>query len=241
MEKFDKYAVNYESLHAENIRATGFKPSYFDESKIREIYEFLKGLGREQESINFLNFGCGIGKSEEFIRHYLPNAALYSIDVSRESIEAARERNSGMKNVVFEVFDGNRIPFGNKFDVIFAANVFHHIGFERHLSILRNLDESLDEGGLLFFFEHNPLNPLTRRAVKACEFDQDARLLDPLYAGSILSKSGFGWKKLRFTIFFPKFLSFLIPVEKYLRSVPMGAQYYFIAGKERPIPCPHGL
>ncbi|MGD0280888.1 MAG: class I SAM-dependent methyltransferase [Dissulfurispiraceae bacterium] len=233
MEEFDKYADSYETLHAENIRVTGFSPSYFDESKVREIYGYLRGLGREKESLNFLNFGCGIGKSEEFIRRYLPNSALYSIDVSRESIEASKERNRGLKNAVFEVFDGSRIPFENKFGIIFAANVFHHIDFGKHLVVLRNLYERLDNGGVLFLFEHNPLNPLTRRAVNACEFDQDARLLNPSYTGRVLSASGFVWKKLRFTIFFPKFLSFLIPLETYLRHVPFGAQYYYIAGKGR--------
>lgn len=231
MEKFDKYAGSYETLHEENIRITGFSPSYFDEFKVRAVYDYLKSLSREAKVLNFLNFGCGIGKSEVFIKRYLPNSKVFSIDVSGESIEAAKKRNNRLQNVFFEVFDGQSIPFDKKFDVIFAANVFHHIDFEKHLSILKNLHECLGNCGALFLFEHNPLNPLTRYAVKTCEFDQDARLLNPVYTGRILSASGFVWKRLQFTIFFPKFLSSLIPLEKYLRYVPFGAQYYYVAGK----------
>lgn len=233
MEEFDKYARDYESLHSENIRLSGFGPSYFDESKVREVYSFLKSLGREKERLNFLNFGCGIGKSEEFVRKYLPNSVIYSIDVSHESIDTAMDRNKGLHDAVFAVFDGDRIPFEMKFDVIFAANVFHHISFEKHQPILRDICDKLDDNGVLFLFEHNPLNPLTLRAVRTCEFDKGARLLNPLYTGRILSETGFEWKKLRFTIFFPKFLSSLIPLEKYLRGFPLGAQYYYIAGKHR--------
>jgi SAM-dependent methyltransferase len=233
MEEFDKYARDYESLHSENIRLSGFGPSYFDESKVREVYSFLKHLGREKARLNFLNFGCGIGKSEKFIRKYLPNSVIYSIDVSRESIDAAMDRNKGLNDAVFVVFDGDRVPFEINFDVIFAANVFHHIAFEKHQPILRDICDKLDDNGVLFLFEHNPLNPVTLRVVRTCDFDKGARLLNPLYTGRILSETGFGWGKLRFTIFFPNFLSLFIPLEKYLKWVPFGAQYYYIAAKHR--------
>ena len=236
MAEFDKYSRNYEALHSENIKISGFGPSYFDESKVREVYDFFKSLGREEENLKFLNYGCGIGKSEEFIRRYFHNSEIYSIDVSRESVNTAIERNRGMEKAVFEVIEGDRIPFELKFDVIFAANVFHHIVFEKHLPILQEIRGKMADTGFLFLFEHNPLNPLTLRTVKTCEFDKDARLLTPFYAGRILSQSGFAWKKLRFTIFFPNFLSFLIPFEKKLRSCPLGAQYYYIAGNGRPGP-----
>ncbi len=233
MAEFDKYSSNYEALHSENIRISGFGPSYFDESKVREVYDFLKSLGRENSNLKFLNYGCGIGKSEIFIRKYFQKSEIYSIDVSRESINAAAERNKGLERVVFEVFGGDRIPFESKFDVIFAANVFHHIPFEKHLPILRDIAKKTADRGFMFLFEHNPLNPLTLRAVKTCEFDKGAKLLNPFYAGRILSQAGFRWRELRFTIFFPKFLSSLIPLERKLRSFPLGAQYYYIAGNCR--------
>jgi SAM-dependent methyltransferase len=231
MSDFDRFVSDYESIHAENIRKSGFHPSYFDESKVREICNYLRSEGTEKQEIRFLNFGCGIGKSEKYIRSYFPKSVIFSIDVSERSIALARERNREFRNMTFAVFDGFTIPFDGIFDVIFAANVFHHIPFEMHLPLLRNLHEKLHERGVLFMFEHNPFNPLTVRTVRDCAFDKDAQLLNPKYANAVLAASGFKRRRISFTIFFPKFLSFLIPYEKYLRKIPLGAQYYCIAKK----------
>ena len=37
----------------------------------------------------------------------------------------------------------------------------------------------LKNDGQLIIFEHNPLNPITRKIVKECEYDEDAILLTP--------------------------------------------------------------
>jgi len=231
MSEFDKFADNYDDIHSENIKTSGYRPSYFDEMKIREVYSSLKSHGKESGAIKFLNFGCGIGKSEKYIRKYFPDSMICSVDVSAESVKAAREKNKYLEGIRFETFDGYHIPFEVEFDVIFIANVLHHVPFDRHLSLLKNLRSKMKKEGALFLFEHNPLNPLTVRAVNACEFDKDVRLLNPLYTRTILSQSGFIWRKMRFIIFFPKFLSFLVPCEKYLKKLPLGAQYYYIAKK----------
>ena len=231
MSEFDKFAGKYEDIHAENIKTSGYDPSYFDEMKIREIHSSLKSDGKENRTMKFLNFGCGIGKSEKYIRKYFPCSMIYSVDVSEESVKAAQERNKHLEGIRFETFDGYNIPFDVEFDVIFIANVLHHVPFERHLPLLKNLCSKMNKEGALFLFEHNPLNPLTVRAVNTCEFDRDAHLLNPLYTRTILSQSGFLWRKMRFIIFFPKSLSFLVTCEKYLNKLPLGAQYYFIAKK----------
>ena len=231
MTEFDKFSEDYEKVLSECISLSGFSPSYFDEYKIKEVYDFAKSKGIENKEIKILNFGCGIGKSERFIKKYFTNAMIYSVDVSSKSVEAAEERNSGLDNVTFKVFDGDRIPFEYEFDIILVANVFHHILPERHLNVLRHIREKLTKDGYLFIFEHNPLNPFTVKTVRKCGFDIGAILLNPVYTGKILSESGFKWRKIRFIIFFPRFLRFLLPLERYLRKVPLGAQYYFIVEK----------
>ena len=141
----------------------------------------------------------------------------------------ARESNKELTDVTFEPFDGSSIPFDIEFDVIFIANVFHHIRHEKHVAILKTLHDKLKKGGLLFIFELNPLNPLTMWVAiqNDYKFDKDAKLLNPFYAKGILTKAGFTQQEIRFTIFFPQFLSFLIPHEKYLSKLPLGAHYYF--------------
>jgi len=231
MTEFDKFSEDYEKVLSECISLSGFSPSYFDEYKIKEVYDFAKSKGIENKAIKILNFGCGIGKSEKFIKKYFANAMIYSIDVSGESIKTAEERNRGLDNVIFKVFDGETVPFECEFDIILAANVFHHILPEKHLSFLRHLHKKLNKDGYFFVFEHNPLNPFTVKTVRACGFDRDAILLNPVYTGKILSQSGFRWKEIRFIIFFPRFLRFLLSLERYLSKLPLGAQYYFVCKK----------
>ena len=115
--------------------------------------------------------------------------------------------------------------------MILVANVLHHVPRAEHVAMLRVLRAALTPAGQLFLFEHNPWNPVTVRAVETCAFDQDAVLLSPTYAGKILAAAGFSRRRLRFTLFFPKALSRLAPLEKFLRKCPLGAQYYFIADR----------
>jgi SAM-dependent methyltransferase len=233
MALFDKFAKNYDEGHTKAVKLSGFEPAYFHEYKLREIAGYLRSKGLPDKKICFLNFGCGTGNSERYIKKYLPNASVYSVDVSEESIRVAREANKDLTDVTFEPFDGSVIPFDFEFDVIFIANVFHHIRHERHVDILKTLHSKLRIGSFLFLFELNPLNPLTMWVAirNDYRFDKDAKLLNLFYTKGILTKAGFTKQEIRFTIFFPQFLSFLIPYEKYLCKFPLGAHYYFIAVK----------
>jgi SAM-dependent methyltransferase len=229
--EFDSFAHDYAALHNENVKAFGYPTSYFAEYKIKEVASHLATIGLAEERIKLLNFGCGIGNSEDYIRKYLVESVIYSVDISPKSIEYTRERHKNLENIYFGVFGGRAIPFNLSFDVIFIANVLHHVPRAQHLRILRMLNQALSPSGHLFIFEHNPLNPVTVRAVKACPFDKGVKLLSPVYVRKVLSQAQFNRRTLRFTLFFPKALEFLTPAEKYLRKVPLGAQYYFIAGK----------
>lgn len=232
MTEFDRYALEYEQMHADNVKPSGYDPAYFDEYKVKEIHARLKEEGVADLPIKILNFGCGIGKSEPFLRSYFPNAKIMGIDVSVESVKLARKYNSHLKDVEFDTFEeGGEIPKNVKYDVIFIANVFHHIPHKFHVGILKQLIEIISDNGSLFIFEHNPHNPLTVRTINRCPFDVDAVLLYPAYTGKILKESGFTRIQRRFTLFFPKFLKFLLPLEQKLKGLPIGAQYYFQAKK----------
>jgi hypothetical protein len=63
------------------------------------------------------------------------------------------------------------------------------------------------------------------------KFDKNANALAPFYTRKLLSNVGFSNNKVTYTIFFPQFLSALIPLEKYLRWLPFGAHYFYVAKK----------
>jgi SAM-dependent methyltransferase len=180
-----------------------------------------------------LDFGCGIGRSVAYFKKHLKRVSFYGIDVSEGEIKVAKANNKKFKNVEFSSFDGFSIPFKTKFDVIFVANVFHHIRRQDQGKVMKNIVQHLANNGYLFIFEHNPLNPLTQWIYykNDFQFDKNSNLLTPFRTGKMLRNSGLFNNKLNFAIFFPHFLSFLIPFEKYLRWLPLGAHYFYIAKK----------
>ena len=89
----------------------------------------------------------------------------------------------------------------------------------------------LAPGGRLFVFEHNPLNPVTRRAVAACDFDDDAVLLWPWQARRVLRSAGLRDVRLDYIVFFPRSLARLRPLEPRLAWLPLGAQVMVVGSR----------
>ncbi len=226
-DEFDKFAEEYLAMHASNIRASGESPEFFAEYKIKDIAEVLE---KKLAVRKILDFGGGIGTSVPYVRRYFPNAAMTCLDVSERSLTIARDRYSS--DADFVSFDGTVIPFdADTFDVAYAACVFHHIDGEFHIRLLNELVRVLRPDGWLFVFEHNPLNPLTRHAVNTCPFDDNAVLISGFRMKQFFKEAGLGEVKLRFRMFFPRFLSMLRCSEPRLTWLPLGAQYYVCGQK----------
>ncbi len=226
-DEFDEYAENYRQIHNRNIAISGADSLYFAEMKVRLLMGYMKN-----EMLNVLDVGCGDGATEIFMQEYFPLWKVEGIDTSQRSIEAANLRN--LSSAKFQFYNGNKIPFEeNQFDVIFIAGVLHHVNYDLHSSLLKEINRVLKPGGKLFLFEHNPLNPLTRYLVNTCEFDKDAKLLQAGYSESLLKTNNFKIYKKNFIIFFPRkgLLSKFIFLEKYLQWLPLGGQYFMVAEK----------
>lgn len=226
--EFDRYANAYRDMHAESIRISGEDPDYFARYKIDELVRTSKGVRRGSNDLAILDFGCGIGGAIPRFRQLLPQARLAGADVSEASLAIARE--SFPAGVQFEAFDGKRLPFDSgTFDIVFTSCVFHHIAPEQRRESLLEIRRVLKSGGEFFFFEHNPWNPLTLRVVRDCPFDENAILLKSPEALDLIQGAGFSAPRVSYTVFFPRFLSALRPLERFLRAVPLGGQYYIHA------------
>lgn len=222
--EFDHFADEYEQQHARNIRASGETPEYFARYKVRDVAR----LCAARPVARILDFGAGVGASVPHWREAFPGAALTCLDVSPRSLAIARDRHPGAADYV--VFDGATIPLATgSFDVVFAACVFHHIAVAHQVPLLGELRRVLSESGRLFLFEHNPLNPLTRHAVKTCPFDENAVLIGAGTMRQRLRAAGFGSVSLAYRIFFPGALRALRPLERVLTRLPLGAQYRLCA------------
>ncbi|KAF1684804.1 SAM-dependent methyltransferase [Pseudoxanthomonas broegbernensis] len=220
--QFDAYAGSYDALHKGSIKTSGEEPAYFAEYKIKYIADSL-GANATKKRLSVLDFGCGIGNSLPHLARVFPNAELRGADVSSESLQVARQSNP---QVEFSLLTDGRIPLPDQSqDLVMAACVYHHIPPGERQLWTKEIRRVLKPGATFFIFEHNPLNPLTRHAVRSCEFDEDAILLSRKESLSLLSQAGMKDASIDYIVFFPRFLSLMRPFERHLGWLPLGAQY----------------
>jgi SAM-dependent methyltransferase len=223
--EFDLLADEYAQQHATNIAITGEGPEYFAEYKIADLRGYVRAHGLA--AANILDFGCGIGNSVPFFRKYFGASALNCGDVSARSIEIAQTRFPGPEN---HILIGDNIPLetGSQ-DIVFTACVLHHIPHEAHDHWLRELRRVTKPGGLLAIYEHNPLNPLTVRAVNTCPFDANARLIRAGVMRARVTQTGWAQAGADYKLFFPAALKALRVLEPHLGWLALGAQYRVVA------------
>ena len=226
--EFDFLADSYHEQHKKNIEITGESPEYFARYKISDLHKYVNDT--KSASTNIFDFGCGIGNSIEYFREFFPHSELCYGDVSMRSLEIAKARFPGTEKYI-QI--GSRIPLPtDSQDIVFTACVFHHIPADQHHDWLLELKRIVRPGGILAIYEHNPLNPITVRAVNTCPFDVNARLIR---GGTIkLRAKNAGWviESLRYKLFFPSYLRFLRAIEPYLSRLFLGAQWRLIARKK---------
>lgn len=215
--EFDQYAKQYDRVLGETIPDVLNEDAYFAEYKIALM---ASRLGNHIPN-RILDFGCGAGRGLPYLDRFFPKSELWGFDVSPASLEFASERVPRAK--LFSNWTDIPDMF---FDVIIAANVFHHIPKEQREIALSQCQRALVPGGQMFLFEHNPYNPATRWIFERCPFDKDAEMFNLRPAISLASKAGFLSEQRGYTLFFPRPLAFLRCLEPWLSRFLLGAQYY---------------
>jgi trans-aconitate methyltransferase len=163
---FDPYFKNYNNHVNDVLRITGYDTNALVKAKLIKLKELFPDL--VQHPFNLLDFGCGIGNLYESVQKFLPYASYTGVDKSEESVFQAQSRFS--KNSTFQTLQSENWK-QNRYDLIFSAGVFHHIPHDEHKNLLMELFVLLKPNGKLVVWEHNPLNPFTRKIVKDCLFD----------------------------------------------------------------------
>ena len=215
--KIDQIASNYSALHEQSVQASGESIEYFAEYKIN----CLRRWGAQRQDA-VLDYGCGIGNLTSLLVRNFDSVTGY--DPSLESLRVAQQR------IPEATFVGSEASLTDgSFQIAILAGVLHHIPPAERVAVLETTYRKLAPGGRLFIFEHNPWNPVTRRAVDACPFDDDAILLPPGEARSLPARAGFSNTRQKFIVFFPRILSALRFLEPALGFCPLGAQTMTIA------------
>ena len=218
MSEFDQYAQSYRTLHDASVRFSGESGEYFADYKLA----YLAGRWSPQPGDRILDYGCGIGMLTGRLAAQFPGCEVVGYDPSRESLVQANSRVAHLPNVQLT---GELGSVQGDCAWVVCANVLHHVLPQERSAVVADMVKCLRPGGSLVIFEHNPLNPLTRRAVAACPFDEGVVLLPRSETISLMMSAGVRGARARYIVFFPSVLRALRSLEPHLAWLPLGAQY----------------
>jgi SAM-dependent methyltransferase len=220
---FGQYTDSYRDAVEESIAFAGGDAARYIGAKARILVELTgRNLG-DPSRLEALDVGCGVGETDAFLEGAFER--LRGVDLSAPMVERAAERNPWAAYSSYR--RGDPLPYeDDSFDVSFAICVFHHVPVEERPALVSEMARVTRPGGLVAVFEHNPWNPLTRKAVRDCPFDEDAVLLTRPTARKLLDAAALSPVESAYIIFFPKEGPRLGRLERRLRRVPLGAQYY---------------
>ena len=211
--EFDRFATNYEDMHAKSVAMSGEGTEYFAVYK-QQVLERILGKGFDKP---VLDFGCGIGNLTRLLIESFPS--VHGYDPSAESLKLARKR--APTAVLFE--DADALPNAH-YGAIVLANVLHHVPPANRPGLMRTLFDKTAAGGRLVVFEHNPYNPVTRRVVAMCPLDEVAELISSPGIRKLLERAGYASVEREYIVFFPHLLAPLRRIERRLSWLPLGAQ-----------------
>ena len=218
--EFDRFGATYEEAVDSAIAFAGQEHDFYVEAKARRLLELTRrhlGSGRPRA----LDVGCGVGLID---RHLSPALDLHGVDVSPAMVERAQAANP---DVSYRVYDGRRLPFADgELDLAFAICVLHHVDPPDRGALLGEMARVTRPGGLTVVFEHNPLNPLTRRVVRNCAFDEGVELIGRGELERLARAAGLLVVASEYLLFVPWRADTL---ERALRRLPLGAQYVVAA------------
>ena len=216
---FDDFSSNYEDKILKSFGNIDSSVSYYHSGKAK--------IAKRELTFNpdkILDFGCGIGSMLKFLKENFNYSKFYAYDESSKSLEHVKKKYPDV-NCMYNL---NTIE---KFDLIILSNVIHHVKNGERNNLFKKIYNLLDDNGSLLIYEHNPYNPLTLKVVANCEFDIDAELINKKNLIKLCNENNFKLEKSGYIHFFPSKLKFFFNLEKYLKWLFLGAQYFCIFKK----------
>ena len=221
---FDNFAEEYDQLLRESVGFFSKSDRYFAEYKVAIARELVR-----EDPHKILEFGCGTGRNVPFLQAKFPGAVIHGTDISKKSLAEAKHLSP---DAHFFIDDEDFYNDPGKYDFVFVAGVFHHVAPDLRDPVLDRIKSKMAPGGSILVFEHNPYNPITRRIVSNCKYDADAVLLAMKETSTRLTSCGFMVLEKGYCLFFPERLGAMSKLDRYLRLLPLGGQYFVYARYE---------
>src|SRR5207245_83916 len=95
-----------------------------------------------------LDFGCGWGRLTRFFSRDVAPGSLYGCDPVEDILDVCR-RTRVPAVLARSPFVPERLPFSERFDLVFSFSVFTHLSEDAHEHCLRAIHDSLAPGGIL--------------------------------------------------------------------------------------------
>jgi SAM-dependent methyltransferase len=114
--------------------------------KLRERY--AQYGDRPLAAARVLDFGCGWGRLTRFLARDVAPGNLYGCDPVEQILDVCRDTRVPATLARSE-FLPERLPFAERFDLVFAFSVFTHLSETAHEHALRALHAALRSGGIL--------------------------------------------------------------------------------------------
>lgn len=223
---FDAYSESYLDVLAKSTGENVESASFFAYQKVSHLSRSLPNRSRIKA---ILDYGCGVGMSFRALQHAFPRAFITGADPSVRSLEVAAREHSDCNICTINLDQLMAAGLEKRFDLIFISCVFHHIEADEHVAILKNLKNLCASSGTLAIFEHNPVNPITRKIVHDCPFDEGVTLISPRSLRGRLTAAGWHGLRRSYISFVPQKLKSVKRVERFLTWCPLGGQYFITA------------
>lgn len=227
--EFDAYADGYAAGMENPLKKiVGKNPNEFLIPKIQILTELIEC---QRSTPRVLDFGCGTGEMLALLALAKPEWTLFGADISQQMINEAEKRHLILKQNATLLYIEQALDGNNKYDMIYASCVFHHIAPKDWVKTLRVIANCLEKDGLFVMFEHNPWNPITKWVVNHTEIDKNANLFSALTAGSIIREAGMYIEKTRHFMHLPPSMALAGFVDRLFGVLPLGGQYVCVAKK----------
>lgn len=225
---FNAYRGSYRDLVQDSLALPGTNASAFTRVKADHLVELAGEHLGDPQQVHALDVGCGLGETDRFLKDRL--GAVDGVDIAEDLIGEAMRANPWARYRAYAL--GEPIPHEDgAFDLTFTICVLHHVPPQERGQFMREMARVTRPGGMVVIFEHNPLNPLTRRTVNRCEFDRDAELLRMREAKRLLTDQRLVPLSSPYIIFLTSTGPRTRRFERLVRRVPAGAQYFAAARK----------
>ena len=214
---FDEYINSYSTDLQKALGGLGGEAAYFARRKVQVLAKSLRG---NPPSV-ILDYGSGMGALIPHLREFFPDAQIWATDISKLSLEHLQKSYPYVR-----VFAPDEIP-PNSCDVVVLSCVMHHIPTPSRKAVVGSIKQALKSGGSLCVFEHNPINPVTRKIVSNCIFDEGVELIQKRSLRTLISGiGGFTPQHAGYFLFFPPRLKAFTPLETILSWLPLGGQHF---------------